>query len=75
MKKKYNIKRYIPVVIAAIIFVCAYFLSSSIYEASFEQYIYSLLKSTGNSVSGFSYVFNYKSGLEVWRFTDKWKKN
>ena len=57
MKKKYNIKRYIPVVIAAIIFVCAYFLSSSIYEASFEQYIYSLLKSTGNSVSGFSYVF------------------
>ena len=26
-------------------------------------------------LSGFSYVFNYKSGLEVWRFTDKWKSN
>jgi len=54
------IKKYIPSLIAAIIIIFTVYVSNRIYNASFEQYIYSLLKSQGTSstslVNGFFYV-------------------
>ena len=51
MKKKIEIKKYILIIIASAIIVFATYLSSNIYNASFDQYIYSLLKSVGTSGS------------------------
>lgn len=58
--KKISIKKYIPSLIAAIIIIFTIYVSNRIYNASFEQYIYSLLKSQGTSstslVNGIFYI-------------------
>lgn len=51
MNKKIEIKKYILIIIASAIIVFGTYLSSNIYNASFDQYIYSLLKSVGTSGS------------------------
>jgi len=47
MKKKKNIKKYILLIIASIIITFTLLINLTVYNASFEQYIYSLLKSEG----------------------------
>ncbi|MGN1342238.1 MAG: LTA synthase family protein [Bacilli bacterium] len=51
MKRKIDIKKYILIMIASVIIVFGIYLSNNIYNASFDQYIYSLLKSVGTSSS------------------------
>ena len=49
MKKKYHIKKYLLVLLAAIMIGLTIIINLTVYNASFEQYIYSLLKVEGTS--------------------------
>ena len=49
MKKKKKMSKIIPIVLSSIIIVFTIYISNNIYHASFEQYIYNLLKSRGTS--------------------------
>lgn len=51
MYKKIDIRKYILIMIASVIIVFGMYLSNNIYNASFDQYIYSLFKSVGASSS------------------------
>ena len=59
MKKRIQMSKIIPIVLASIIIVFTIYVSNRIYHASFEQYIYNLLKSTGTSSSFLSYSIFY----------------
>ena len=45
--KKINLKKYILIFIANAIIVFSFYLSQNIHNASFDQYIYSLIKVAG----------------------------
>ena len=47
--KKIDIKKYILILIGNAIITFSFYLNKNIYNASFEQYIYSLIKVTGMS--------------------------
>lgn len=55
MKKKINIKSYILIIVSALIIIFTLYINKRIYNASFEQYIYTLLKSSGTSSTSFVY--------------------
>lgn len=56
MKSKIELKKYILLIIGVAIIVFASFLGKSIYHSSFDQYVYSLLKSVGTSVTGYGLI-------------------
>lgn len=56
MDKKIDIRKYILIMIGSAIIVFGMYLSENIYNASFDQYIYSLLKSVGASSSAVAEV-------------------
>lgn len=59
MKKKKKMSKIIPIVLSSIIIVFTIYISNNIYHASFEQYIYNLLKSRGTSSSFLSFSIFY----------------
>lgn len=59
MVKKINIKKYILIIIAAIIFACDIYFNKNILVSSFEQCLYSVIKIEGSSTSPFIYAIIY----------------
>ena len=59
MVKKINIKKYILIIIAAIIFACDIYFNKNILVSSFEQCLYSVMKIEGSSTSPFIYAIIY----------------
>lgn len=58
-KKKIKVSRFIPIILSSIIIVFTIYVSNRVYHASFDQYIYTLLKSKGSSSSFLSYSLLY----------------
>ena len=62
--KKNNLKKYILIFIANAVITFSFYLNRNIYNASFEQYIYSLIKIEGMSGSSIlSYIIIILYGL------------
>ena len=62
MKKRINFKKivkYIPIFIASIIITLTFYLRKSIYNMSFDQALYSIMKTSGTSVNAISDGFIY----------------
>lgn len=67
--KKINLKKYIILFIANAIIVFAFYLSQNIYNASFDQYIYSLIKVAGmNGASVVSIAIIILYGFTLFTF-------